>query len=547
MRSVYRKVLLVGVGLVGGCAGTGAPTVPTLLSPHQGQPTGTVWRTGAAPNPLRPEFRWTAVEGAVGYAIQIDGSCSARTDCAFTAPIVDEKTFTTSFTPAADLPVATTPPVGTRYYWRVSPCNASGVCADWSRVGIVDVGRQRQDMNGDGYADLAVVARSKLGSALFVYLGGPVLPMSPSWVVRPDVSPDGATDVAFGQVLWVGDVNADGFADLAVVVYHQGGPQGVRLYVGGPSPATTPTQELSTSISSDATVVSLLAGDMNGDGFADLFQSYLGDSSFSDVVSFGPDLGTDQSRTQSTASRVVASCDVDSDGYTDLVRSDSQQFRGSPGGPFGALEATRTWPPAPAGSTPIACAWNVSGLGTPSLVISPAVGESLPSLVVSTSPATPASMGCDAPLPSLPAGSGGGGGGNIPGGGSAVTDMGDVDGDGYDDLLVGDPMNNRAAIFFGGCPIQRVVELPGGTEFAGTPDAGGAVAATGDLDGDGYPDFAVANVFGGLDDYCTGEVYIYGGGPSSGARSTPSVILTDPDHAATPGGCAEDGFGTSLD
>ena len=73
------------------------------------------------------------------------------------------------------------------------------------------------------------------------------------------------------------------------------------------------------------------------------------------------------------------------------------------------------------------------------------------------------------------------------------------------------------------------------------------MAATGDLDGDGFPDFAVANVFSGIDDYCSGEIYIYRGGPSSGSQSTPAIILTDPDHAAMPAGCAEDGFGVSLD
>jgi len=406
----------------------------------------------------------------------------------------------------------------------------------------VDIGRQRQDFNGDGYADLAVVARSSGGSAVFVYFGGPALPTSPSWTLHPDMSANGEVETAFSRVLWLGDVNADGFADLAVVVNHQDGPDSVRLYLGGAQPGTTLAKEASTSISSDAVVVSLLAGDMNGDGFADLFQSYLGRSSVSDVVSFGPEFGPENGTSHPLSSAMITACDFDSDGYADLVESDLELFRGGPKGP---LDGSSPTPIAgQAGKTPLACPWNINGLGSASLVLITG-GTQTSRIVVASSPVTPSAPACDGPLPSLSPGSGGSGGGTTNG--IPVADVGDTDGDGYDDLLVGDPINNRAALFFGGCPMTRVLELPGGTEFSGTPEAGTAVAATGDLNGDGFPDFAVANVFSGIDDYCTGEVYIYSGGPSTSSQSTPSIILTDPEHTAMPGGCAEDGFGASLD
>src|ERR1700690_336604 len=183
--SLYRRILFVGVGVIGGCGGNTTPTLSTLLSPYQGQATGTVFSIAGAPNPLRPAFRWTAVDGAAGYDIQIDGSWRGPKDSAFTAPVVDQRTSGTSFTPSADLNVSTSAPVGARYFWRVSACDASGACAAWSRVGIVDVGRQRQDFNGDGYADLAVGAGSN-GGALFVYLWAPTLPPPPNLVFRPD-------------------------------------------------------------------------------------------------------------------------------------------------------------------------------------------------------------------------------------------------------------------------------------------------------------------------------------------------------------------------
>jgi hypothetical protein len=538
MGSLVRKILFVGLGVIVGCGGNTTPAPPTLLSPYQGQATGTVLSTGAAINALRPEFRWTAVEGAVGYDIQIDGSCVGPKVCSFSAPVIDQKVSETSFIPTADLNVSTSAPVGSRYFWRVSACDASGACAAWSRVGIVDVGRQRQDFNGDGYADLAIVARSNLGSALFVYLGAETLPTSPSWIARPDASAGGAPEMGFDQVLWLGDVNADGFADLAVIVNHQDAPDTLRLYLGGASPATTPVQEVSNTPFSNPSIISLLSGDMNGDGFADVFQNYQGSSSISDVVSYGPDLGPDDVTSRPFGAGIVAACDFDSDGHTDLVEDDLLLFRGSQTGLFGGTPARIS---VPSGQVPIGCPWNVNGLGSASLLLRTGAGLTA-SLVIASSGVTPSAPACDGPLPALSVVAAGDSAARGP-----VADVGDADGDGYEDLLVGDPSNNRAALYFGGCPVQRVVELPGGTEFGGGPDAGGAVAATGDLDGDGYPDFAVANVFGGLDDYCTGEVYIYRGGPNSASQTTPSIILTDPDHIITPGGCAEDGFGVSLD
>ena len=538
MGSLYRRILFVGVGVIGGCSGNTTPAPPTLLSPYQGQATGTVFSTAGAPNPLRPTFRWTAVDGAAGYEIQIDGSCTGPKDCAFTAPVVDQRTSGTSFIPTADLNVSTCAPVGTRYFWRVSACDSSGACAEWSRVGIVDVGRQRQDFNGDGYADLAVVARSTGSNALFVYLGAPTLPTSPSWILRPDASSGGGLEMGFDQVLWLGDVNADGFADLAVIVNHQDAPDTLRLYLGGASPATTPVQEVSNTPFSNPSIISLLSGDMNGDGFADVFQNYQGLSSISDVVSYGPDLGLDDVASLPLGTGIVAACDFDSDGYTDLVEDDLLLFRGSETGPFGGTPPRIS---VPSGQIPIGCPRNVNGLGSASLVLRAGAGLT-PSLVIASSGVTPSAPACDGPLPALSAVAVGGSAARGP-----VADVGDADGDGYDDLLAGDPSNNRAALYFGGCPVQRVVELPGGTEFGGGPSAGGAVAATGDLDGDGYPDFAVANVFGNFDSYCAGEVYIYRGGPSSASQTTPSIILTDPDHTATPGGCTGDDFGRSLD
>jgi hypothetical protein len=449
-----------------GCGARAARTVPLLLQ---------------APSTLlhRPLFRWTPADLAVRYQIQIDDSPD------FTTPDVDQEVTGTSFVPAADLAVSTSVPVGRRYFWRVRGCNEAGSCAPWSRIGIVDVGRQRQDFNGDGYADLAVVTWPYNGAgSVFVYFGGPALPTSPGWVLRGD-----GTSFAFRQVLWAGDVNGDGFSDLAVVVTHKGAPDTVRVYLGGGSPSAAAAQEVAALTDQDAYVATLLSGDMNGDGFADLFQSYWLGTHYNDFLSFGPDLGT-----QGVPFLTVQSaCDFDADGATDLLQLG--------------------W-----------CVWNLNGLGSASLVS--ATG-------VTSSPVVPEAQACDGPLPSLPDGV-------FYGFSTGLADVGDVDGDGYGDLLVGDPVNGGAKLLFGGCPVTRVVELPGDNRFMGSLGTG-RVAAAGDLDGDGFPDFAVANFPSNIDGPLGGDVYIYRGGPSSDFQTTPSLILTGPDAVQ------DYGFGVSLD
>jgi hypothetical protein len=110
--------------------------------------------------------------------------------------------------------------------------------------------------------------------------------------------------------------------------------------------------------------------------------------------------------------------------------------------------------------------------------------------------------------------------------GCSVAWVGDVNGDGYDDLLVGafrypeTASVGKAYLYFGGPSIDAVADLvidppPGGAGWFGV-----SVASAGDFNGDGYPDFIIGAQQAGNE----GKAFIYYGGPSLDA--TPDFTLT---------------------
>jgi hypothetical protein len=163
--------------------------------------------------------------------------------------------------------------------------SATGLSASPSvtRDGLSMIGRfgsavSGGDVNRDGYADLVVGAPavdgaggSRSGSgAAYVYFGS-----ATGIALMPSQALDGqaAGDSFGGQVSVAGDVNGDGFADAIIAAHTARVPTGsVAVHLGSATGLSLTAQRtLSASAASDSFGWTIAAGgDVNGDGYADV-------------------------------------------------------------------------------------------------------------------------------------------------------------------------------------------------------------------------------------------------------------------------------------
>ena len=311
-----------------------------LWGPRRGAYTGS--RTAdPALMTLRPTFVWHAPAGcsADTYEIQIDNSCvpGQIATCAFPSPeiVTSVPSTTTRFTPSTALGVQTTAPVGAVYSWRVRACAGAGNCGAWSEVAYLNVGRVLNDINGDGYADLVAqsLERTNFTYRLEIYPGG----ASPATATSTHLGGAAIGGNTYLAPVFVGDVNGDGFGDF------------LARYQDPLSFVTTPVVFLGGTNLSALSTVSLMSndqpnhssffadgGDFNGDGFSDIIQDiagvptgamgfavYFGAAAF---VSKGPDMQTLGPVTSPPPASAVMQRDssatigdIDGDGFPDVA------------------------------------------------------------------------------------------------------------------------------------------------------------------------------------------------------------------------------------
>ncbi len=114
--------------------------------------------------------------------------------------------------------------------------------------------------------------------------------------------------------------------------------------------------------------------------------------------------------------------------------------------------------------------------------------------------------------------------------GVTVSSAGDVNGDGYEDIIIGAPFNDaggvnagRAYIYFGGTAMDSIADVILTGEAAGDI-FGISVASAGDVNGDSYDDVIVGAQENSAGGTAAGRVYIYYGGELM--DDTADIIMT---------------------
>jgi hypothetical protein len=324
------------------------------------------------------------------------------------------------------------------------------------------------------------------------------------------------------------DANGDGFSDTAI-----GNPMTgeVAVFRGSASGfETTPSQSLHDATPDFARVIAS-AGDVNGDGFADL--AVAAPSSSRVMVYYGGEQGFPASPSialpgasemggDSFGYDIAAAGDVDGDGYGDLLVgkgfvSTVFVYRGSANGIVVPAAAILRAPDLNARfGTALSGAGDVNGDGFADALIGAwgLPGDHGTAYVFQGS----ASGLLAAPWATMQ--------GTTPDDqfGSAVSAAGDVDADGFADVLVSSPAIDEVTLFRGGAAtLGTLVTVlrppPAIMQFA---RFGISSAPAGDFDGEGFGDFAL-----GAQDIA--RVYVYRGGAGAVSTTASHTLAANPD------------------
>jgi hypothetical protein len=339
------------------------------------------------------------------------------------------------------------------------------------------------DVNSDGYDDVIVGAPGVYGiGAAYIFEGA-----SSGVDVDADASLSGSSSGdEFGYaVSGAGDVNGDGYDDVIIgapgaddngaVAIYQGSAAGIELTTGSTisSPALYAAFGLSVSG----------AGDVNGDGYDDVIVGAPYALSSAAYIHLGSSLGVEGTADAALFSPTSAilfgyavsdAGDINDDGYDDVAVSaylEANVFVGTSLG-LDTLVSTTITGTNDFGFS-LSGAGDVNGDGYDDIIVGYPAAESADVYLGSSS-----GMGTSGITFSGAIGSGFG---------SMVSDAGDVNGDGYDDIIVGS-FSNQATVFHGSSSGGDTVAA---ASLSGVGAYGLSVSGAGDVNGDGYDDVIV--------------------------------------------------------
>jgi hypothetical protein len=350
---------------------------------------------------------------------------------------------------------------------------------DWLGYSVSGAG----DVNNDGYDDVIVGAPGYYGDKAYIYYGSSSMDSVPDVIFNGEAEHDG-----FGwSVSGAGDVNDDDFDDVIVGAPYNnaGGTAAGRAYIyyGGSSMDSTADVILTGETDYDHFGLSVSgAEDVNNDGYDDVIVgAHWNDAGGTDAgevyIFYGGtqmDNTVDVTLTGETSvdefgELVSCAGDVNGDDYDDVIV----------GAPYNDDEGNN------AGKTYIyTIKHSISMVGE-------AAGDTF---------------------------------------GDSVSGAGDVNGDGYDDVIIGAPLNGaegfwagRAYIYYGGSSMDSTADVIFTSEAPGDL-FGDSVSGAGDVNGDGYDDVIVSAVGSDAGGPHAGRAYIFYGGSSM--DSTADVIFT---------------------